>query len=296
MAGVQRSLHQVAGEFGHGQGHAQLFAGLEAKVQVLAQQFRRERGRHVQGDEGGRLVPGEHRSHDAVVDEIQKIVPADAAFLGEHCDFGEALRVYAEQQVVADLHHSRELALAHVGYPPADRLEVALGNVECLAGPGRDDGELARLDHLAVAADGRSEHVHAHRRRLRTNLRGGFLGDAGAFDQQFGLVFAGEQAVIAENHRDQIVGSGDHAEDDVAIAQPSRGVDHLAAVLDQWLGLAARTVVDRHVAACIQQAFGHGIAHASGADPTDGVLLHVRHNACSNVVFSGVCNRLQRLR
>ena len=46
-------------------------------------------------------------------------------------------------------------------------------------------------------------------------------------------------------------------------------LDDLRAVLRERLGLGARAVPDRDVAAALGEALGHRVAHAAGADPAD---------------------------
>src|SRR5919109_9092 len=82
----------VAEPVGHGNILGlELVRGLEAEVEVLQQQRRREGGREVEVDERGRLVAGERGSHHAVVEEREEVGPRHAALLGEDGDLGHAL-------------------------------------------------------------------------------------------------------------------------------------------------------------------------------------------------------------
>ena len=103
---------------------------LEAEMEVLEQQLGRERGREVEVDVGRRLVAGERRAHDAVVEELQEVGARDAALLGQHRDLGHALGHHAEHQVVADLDQSRALALPDVGDAAAQQLQVRPGPLD----------------------------------------------------------------------------------------------------------------------------------------------------------------------
>ena len=97
-----------------GIGTSKCFAGVEAEVEVLAQQLRRERHLEVEVDERGRLVARERRAHHALVHELEERVARHAGLLRQHGDLGQRLRDHAEEHVVADLHDARQLALADV--------------------------------------------------------------------------------------------------------------------------------------------------------------------------------------
>ena len=62
-------------------------------------------------------------------------MPWNAALLGEHRDFRERLSDYAEQEVVTDLHHACELALADVGHALPKRREIGCATSNALRGP-----------------------------------------------------------------------------------------------------------------------------------------------------------------
>ena len=60
---------------------------------------------------------------------------------------------------------------------------------------------------------------------------------------------------------------------DVHVLEVEQLVDHLAADLGQRFGLGAGAVPDRDVVAGLEQALGHGVAHAAHADPADPLLV-----------------------
>ena len=90
-----------------------------------------------------------------------------ACLLRQDGDLGERLRDHAEEDVVADLHDARELALADVADPLAQGLQVRERLL--IGGPAArdDDAEPSSLDHLAVSTDRRGQQGAARR------LRGG---------------------------------------------------------------------------------------------------------------------------
>src|SRR5207302_3035141 len=79
-----------------------------------------------------------------------------------------------EEDVVADLHDARELALADIARGRPDHLEVRQRLVEGLPRARADEAQLSRLDHLRVARHGRGEVLDAalcqHRAQLRASL------------------------------------------------------------------------------------------------------------------------------
>src|SRR5262245_48155782 len=70
----------------HRHRYVHLTAEFESEVEILAQQFRRERCRPVEIDQRRRLVGGEHRAHDAVVEERQKCMAWHTHLVGEQCN------------------------------------------------------------------------------------------------------------------------------------------------------------------------------------------------------------------
>src|SRR6185503_6200692 len=80
-------------------------------------------------------------------------------------------------------------------------------------------------------------------------------------------------AVLAEIDLVQILAGGDDGEQHVHVLEVEKVVDHLAPDLGQRFGLRAGAVPDRDVVARLEQAFGHGVAHAAHADPADPGLV-----------------------
>src|SRR5579864_2711149 len=94
------------------------------------------------------------------------------------------------------------------------------------------------------------------------------------------LAWHGEYAVVPERHLFQIMRGGDRDEDEVAAGKIGGRGDDAAAAFSEALDLGARPIVDRDIGARLGQPLGHGITHAaSGADPTNLVLLHVECHA-----------------
>src|SRR4051812_15513389 len=83
-ARAHHRLDQVARDRGERHRHLEFAPGLEAQVEVLPQQVRREGDVEVEVDERGRLVAGEGRAHDALVEELEEGVARNARLLGEH--------------------------------------------------------------------------------------------------------------------------------------------------------------------------------------------------------------------
>ncbi len=97
-----------------------------------------------------------------------------AAFLGEDGDLGQVLRDHAEEDVVADLHDTRELALADIAHTLAQRLHIGERLVDGRLVARGDDAETAGLDHLGVAAHGRVDHRGADLGGRSARRGGGF--------------------------------------------------------------------------------------------------------------------------
>ena len=108
-----------------------------------------------------RLVARERRAHHALVHEFEEGVARHARLLREDGDLGQRLRHHAEEHVVADLDDARELALADVARRRRDQLEQRRASSKAVFGPGADEGELARLDHLGVAGHRRGQVLDA---------------------------------------------------------------------------------------------------------------------------------------
>ena len=213
---------------------------------------------------------------------------------------------------MADLDDARELALADIADAGAEAFEIGPRRVERRLGAGDDEAELARLDHLAVAADRRRQQMRAALFRRRAQLGRGLLRHRRAVDQDLGrLVLARQHALGAERHVEQILRRRDHGEHDVAVGEIDRRVDHRRAILRQRIGLGARAVIGRDLAAGLGEPRRHRKSHAAGADPAERVVteLHLSHPVSHpwNIrrrrgrmvhrypeAFSiGLCNRLQ---
>ncbi len=67
---------------------------------------------------------------------------------------------------MGDLDEACLIAAAHVGHLAAEQVEIGLDRGIGISGPGGDNGELARLDHLGVAGHRGGEHRGAEGGRL----------------------------------------------------------------------------------------------------------------------------------
>src|ERR687898_897313 len=261
---------------------------LEAEMEVLVKERRGERGCEVEVDDRRRLVPREHRAHHALVEELEERGARHAALLGEHSDLGERLGDDAEHQVVADLHEAGHVAPAHVGRSGPEELEVRTRGLPGIGRPRHDDRQLAGIDHRRVPADGRREQRDVATLRLGPDL-GGRLGRdrRRVHDHRRRGVGARQQPVLAEHDGLEVLRSGDHREDDLAIGQLGRRVHDLRAQLSQRLGLRARAVVDSQVAARVEQAGRERVPHPARPHPTERLAPQFRVPHC--------CKRLHRL-
>jgi hypothetical protein len=98
----------------------------------------------------------------------------------------------------------------------------------------------------------------------------------------------GEHAVRAQHHRPQGGVIRDRAEDHVrATAQVARRVDCLGTPLHKRLRFHLRSVVDSKRVAGLEDALGHGGAHAAQADESDS--LFVGHPISSASLTSNFC-------
>src|SRR5256712_195269 len=144
-----------------GCGDLELAGRVQAQLEILAQQVAGKGRGEIQVDERRRLVLGEGRPHDAPVDEVQVIGPRDAAALGEHGGLGQDLRHHAQDEVVADLDQSSPLALADVGDPGAEHLQIGERGLKGIARSGDRHREPTRAGDIRVPAYGRRQQRSA---------------------------------------------------------------------------------------------------------------------------------------
>src|SRR5215470_1191106 len=110
-----QGLHQLVHQGGHRKRHLPLPRGSEPQVEVLPEELGSKSGMEVEVDEGRRFVTGKRRTHNTVVEAVEKGLPADAAPLRENRHLGQRLSHYAEEEVMAELHDAGELAVTDVG-------------------------------------------------------------------------------------------------------------------------------------------------------------------------------------
>src|SRR5690348_18478299 len=108
----------------------------------------------VEVDEGRRFVTGESRTHNAVVEAVEKGLPADPAPLRENRHLGQRLSHHAEKEVVAELHDAGELVVTDVGGTGAEQCQVRLSDPEGLQRAGYRQGEPSRARYPRVAHHG----------------------------------------------------------------------------------------------------------------------------------------------
>jgi hypothetical protein len=248
-------------------------AGIQPQIHVLEQQFGRE-GHLVERQVGQhrRLVAGVHRTEHRIVDAFQEDVARYARLLGQHGDLAQVLDDHAEHGVVRDLPDPRELALAHPDDLARHDLQDRLHALVQRAPARGHHQQLARLGHLGVARHRRTQVRHAHRLEPGADFGRAFLGDRRAVDHDLGFGRAAEQPRVCEQHLLEVLGGGHHREHALAAGQLLHGRDHLCAVLDQRLALAAGSVPQVHAMPRLEQALDHGLAHAPQSDPSDAVV------------------------
>ena len=124
-----------------------------------------------------------------------------AALLGEHGDLGERLGDHAEEDVVADLDETGDLALADVGDAPTEEAQEWLGAVVGLTRPRDRQRELARPDDLGLPLTGAARSV-VPRSAARPRI---FSETAAETVEQSMMIWGervgGEKPVLADGHR-----------------------------------------------------------------------------------------------
>src|SRR5687768_1267746 len=150
-------LQQIARQRGERHRHLELAARVEAQVEVLAQELRREGDVEVEVDQRRCLVAREHRAHHALVEEVEEGVARHAGLLREDGDLAQVLDYHAEHHVVADLGDASELALADVARAGAHHVEVRLRLLVRRLRARDDEGQLPCLDDLCIPADRRRQ-------------------------------------------------------------------------------------------------------------------------------------------
>ena len=171
---------------------------------------------------------------------------------------------------MADLRQPGALALADVGGALSEELEVGSDLLVGVGGPGDDDRQQPGVDDLRVAAHRGGEQGDIALGELAAHLRRCLGRDGGRVDDDpRARARGGEQARRADDDLLEVLGAGDHGEDDVAVGKLNRRVDDARPELGQRLGLGPRAVVDRDVASRLDQAAGQAVAHPASADPTE---------------------------
>ena len=194
---------------------------------------------------------------------------------------------------MTDLDDASDLVLSHVRRSLPEHGEQGLDLVEGVSGAGHGERELAGLDHLGAAADGRGQEGGAMVVGDAADLGRDGGGNGGGVDDDPRLRGSREEATITDRHGLEIVRRRHHDEDDVAVGQLGRGVDDLGAVGGQGLGLRPRAVVHRHVVVGVEEPSGEGEPHAASADPTDRHSLFVQIHLFISPRQD--CNRLHNL-
>src|ERR1700741_634950 len=143
-------LQQIPRERGERHRHLEFAPGVEAEIEVLAQQLRRERDVEVQVHQRRGLVAREHRAHHALVQKIEKRMARHARLLREEGDLAQRLDDHAEMHVVADLGDARELALADVARADTHHVQIGLGFLVRGLRAGHYESQLPRLDELRI--------------------------------------------------------------------------------------------------------------------------------------------------
>src|SRR5262249_10657968 len=85
-------------------------------------------------------------------------------------------------------------------------------------------------------------------------------------------------AVLAEIDLVEVLSGRHDGEEDIDLLELEQVGRDVGAGFGERLGFRARAVPDRDVIASREQALGHGMAHASHADPTD-FFLRCHHNS-----------------
>ncbi len=240
------ALQHLARRRRHRHGHVPFAAECQAEVEVLAQKLGRKRRGPIEIDQRRRLVAREHGAHHAVVHEGEEGVAGHPHLVGQQRDLDQVLDHHAEHDVVGDLADARELAGPHVGDAArGDHFHERRGGLACGLAAGDHGGELARLDHLGIAAH-RRRHVFAAELLQPVADRGRLLHrDGRAVDEDFRQLAAMTgDAVLAEIDLLQILSGRDNGEQHVHVLELEEIVDHLAADLGQRLGLGAGAVPD----------------------------------------------------
>ena len=174
----------------------------------------------VEVHQGRRLVPGEGRAHDAVVQAGEQRLPADAALLRQHGHLGERLDHGAEEEVVAELDRAGQLAFADIGRARAEDVQVGMHGVE----RRRPDPDTAKVSRRRWPPSGcpspgrragcspaggelRADHAPSPARtpwssRPRSTARGPRRGHPGRADQRVDQVLRG-----ADGHEQDVDGS-----------------------------------------------------------------------------------------
>ena len=192
-------LQYLARRRGHRHRHVPFAAELEAEIEILAQELRREGGGPVEIDQRRGLVGGEHRAHHAVVHEGEEGMARHAHLVGEQRDFDQVLDHHAEHDVVRDLADAREFAVADIGHAARrEHLDQRHRDFGVGLGAGHHGRQLAGLDHLGIAGHRCGQETHAFFGQALAD-GGGFLNpDRRAVDNHARQLAAGAQAVLAE--------------------------------------------------------------------------------------------------
>src|SRR6476659_4402526 len=147
-------LNRLARRGRHGHGNVHLVRGVQTQIEILEEEFGRERRRPIEIHKRRRLVLREDRAHDAVVHEFEERPAAHAELLSKKSDLDEILDDDPEHDVMRDLADARPVGLSDVEHAPwSKRFHDRLHFVEGRLRTGCDARQLAGPDAAAIAAD-----------------------------------------------------------------------------------------------------------------------------------------------
>ena len=175
---------------------------------------------------------------------------------------------------MTDLDQPGGLTLADVGHGSSQHLQVWQCSLVGVAWAGDGDAQPAGARHLGVSAHRRRQESHTPVRGSRPDLAGHIHRHRGCVDDQGGDVLAvGEQPLRTGHDLLEVRRPGDHGDDDVPVGEVGGAADDPRPESAQRLRLGAGAVVDREVAALLEQARGQHRAHPADADPAEGLAI-----------------------
>ena len=100
---ADQRLHLITRRRSRRHRHFVVTSGTQAQVDVFTQQLRREGDVKIQIRQRRRFIRGDHRTHHALVEEVEEGMPRHAGLFGQHRDLAEVLDHHAEHHVVTNL-------------------------------------------------------------------------------------------------------------------------------------------------------------------------------------------------